>query len=85
MRREPEHKRKRYAMTVSACITGIIFLFWLVSFTLNKDVVVSKVKSPISALTASVGEAFKYSKEMIFGANKTEYSSDNIEVVPGRN
>ncbi len=88
MREKPEHIRKQYAFLVSLGITGVIFLFWLASFRIQStqvaDVSPVKVQSPISSLTASAGDAFTYVKELIFGANKAQYSSDNIEVVPGK-
>ena len=91
MREKPEHVRKQYAFLTSLGITVIIFMFWVASFSgsfaLDSAVIADepKAKSPISSLTANVGDAYNYVKDMIFGVNQAEYESDNIEVVPGRN
>ncbi|MDP3962590.1 MAG: hypothetical protein Q8Q03_01870 [bacterium] len=91
MREKPEHVRKQYAFLTSLGVTMIIFMFWVASFSgsfaLDSAVVATEkaeVKSPISSLTANVGDAFGYVKDMIFGANQAKYESE-IEVVPGRN
>ncbi len=86
MRGKPHHVKKQYAFSVSLGVTAIIFVFWLASFGVgaSRDVVAKKVESPVSAMTASVSDAFKYAKELFFGANKTTYSSDNVEVVGGK-
>ena len=94
MRDKPHHIKKQYAFFVSLVITLIIFGFWMISFrvqtvaTANSGV---NAPSPISSMTASVGDAFKgiggvfiYAKELFFGMNKTTYSSDNVEVTGGK-
>ena len=87
LRQKPEHVRKHIAFFTSFGITAIIFIFWIVSFGINSQVVADnnvEVKPPLSSLTASIGDVFVYIKEMIVGANKATYSSDNIEVSPGK-
>ncbi len=87
VREKPDAHKKRYAFFVSGGITVVIFLFWLASFNIggNTSAVAAQVKSPVSSVTASAADAFGYIKDVIFGANKTDYSSDNIEVVAGKN
>ena len=87
VREKPDHKKKQYALFVSLGITSIIFVFWITSFTIGADAkseAMAKVKSPIGAMTASAGDAYDYIKTFIFGANKTQYSSDNVEVTAGK-
>ena len=91
MREKPEHVRKRYAFLVSGCVTVRIFFFWIASYGIQSKPVAKtqdgktiSIATPISSLTAGVGDAFNYVKELIFGANKVQYSSDNVEVVPGK-
>ncbi len=87
MRQKPDHKKRQYAFAVSLGITAIIFVFWLSSFGIgtegNNNVAV-EVRSPLESVTASASDAFKYAKDLIFGTSKIEYSSDNVEVVPGK-
>jgi len=85
MRRKPLHVKKQYSFLVSLTITLIIFGFWLNSFGIraNESTLANKAPSPISSLTAGAGDAFVYVKELFFGANKTVYSSDNVEVTGG--
>jgi hypothetical protein len=87
MRQQPDHKKRQYAFLVSLSLTAIIFVFWLASFGIGTDRVRNvalEVKSPLESVTASASDAFKYAKDFIFGSSKVEYSSDNVEVVPGR-
>lgn len=83
MRQKPHHIKRQYAFLVSFCITLVIFLFWMMSFGARSVAIEQGVKppTPLSAMTAGVGDAFSTLKGLIFGANKTEYSSDNVEVV----
>jgi hypothetical protein len=90
MREKPNHVRKQYALGISFCITGIIFIFWVSSFGIKNTAMADnyiKPKPPLTVLTAGAGDAvtggFKYIKEIIFGANKTQYASDNVEVTGG--
>ncbi len=87
MRQKPDHKKKQYALLVSGAITLVILGFWTASktFSLNPAAAaMAKAQTPVKTLTASAGDAFDYVKGLLFGANKTEYSSDNIEVVGGK-
>jgi hypothetical protein len=87
MRSKSDHVKKRYAFFMSFGITAIIFVFWLASWNVGPDTsaIAAQVRSPLSSATASVADAFVYMKESLFGANKTNYSADNIEVVGGKN
>ena len=87
LRAKPEHIRKRFAFIVSFSISFIIFAGWIGSYgfktsavATNKD---NSVEAPISSLRASVIGAYNDIKFMIVSSNKKEYSSDNLEVVPG--
>lgn len=86
MRQKPDHVKKQYALVVSAGFTAIILIFWLASFSVGSDAkaVAAQVKSPMQSMTASASDAFGYVKDMIFGKNKTNYSSDNVEVTGGK-
>ncbi len=89
LRAKPEHVRKRYAFWSSFCITAIIFVFWLASFSVSGSTsnatvaqAVEKAGSPGSSLIAGVGNFFVDIKEMIFGAKKITYTE--VEVSPGK-
>ncbi len=84
MRQKPAHKKKQYALTVSLCFTMIVFGFWFAAKRSGTEVTAIKPAAPVQALTASVGDAFGYVKDMVFGKNKAKYSSDNVEVIPGK-
>lgn len=86
---KPEHIRKRYSFFISFCITGIIFMFWISSFSFpnsSKDQalasVIEKVDTPGQSLIASVGSLFIDIRDIVFGPKKVTYSS--VEVGPGR-
>lgn len=87
MRQKPVHVRRRYAFGVSFGITSVIFLGWMASYGISSSPVLAdktngdKIDTPVSSLTASAIGAFKDMKGMVFGSNKTEYSS--IEVTGG--
>ncbi len=88
MRKKPEHIKKQYALGVSLGITLVILGFWTASHTLSlypAATAVAKISTPVHTLTASAGDAFGYVRNLFFGANKTQYSSDNVEVVGGKN
>ena len=87
MREKPIHVRKQYAFLVSLAVTLIIFGFWIASFGVQTVTSAQGIQtpSPLSSLTAGVGDGFTYVKELFFGANKTTYSSDNVEVTGGKN
>lgn len=95
MKTKPEHIRRRYAFVVSFSISALIFVGWIASYGLGSSPVLAdkttdktkteetaKVESPFSSLSASAFGAFDDIKSIIFGSNKTEYSSQ-IEVVGG--
>lgn len=88
LRAKPEHVRKRIAFWTSFGVTGLIFMFWLASFSITgtpaQGVVASAVEkagAPGSSLIAGVGSFFVDIKEMIFGAKKITYTE--VEVRPG--
>lgn len=87
MRQKPHHIKKQYAFLVSFLITLVIFLLWMMSFGARSVAIEQGAKppTPMSAMTAGVGDAFTTFKGLIFGANKTEYNSDNVDVVGGGN
>lgn len=88
MRQKPDHTKKQYALVVSLAITLVIFGVWMSMHTFSLDpeaAAMAKAKSPISALTANAADAFEYVKGYFTSGNKTQYSSDNIEVVGGKN
>jgi CDP-diglyceride synthetase len=83
MRSKPSHIKTQYAFFVSLGITAIIFVFWINSFGVKMAAMAdgAAVASPAQSLTAGVGDAFHYIKELFVGANKATYTSDNVEVV----
>ena len=85
MRQKPHHVKKQYAFLVSLLVTFIIFMFWILSFGIRSKAIAEGVAAPtpISSLTAGVGDTFDYIKGLFIGSNKTQYSSDNVEVVGG--
>jgi hypothetical protein len=85
MRQKPDHTKRQYALVVSLSITLIIFGFWITAKRSgSNEYVAKKPLQPVKALTANAGDAFDYVRDLIFGANKTKYESDNVEVVPGK-
>lgn len=84
MRTKPAHKKRQYAFGISFCVTLVIFGIWLAAKTMDTTVTAKKATAPIQALTANASGAFDYVRDMIFGANKKTYDSDNVEVVPGK-
>ena len=87
LRAKPDHVKKNIAFFTSLGITVIIFVFWLASFNIissgeNNNLAV-KSRSPLSSLTASVGDAFGYIKNIFTGGNEVFYKADdNIEILP---
>ena len=87
MRQKPDHKKRQYAFGVSLGITLVIFGFWMAGKRpANDTMAVKKADAPVKALTASVADAYGSIKDVIFGKNMTEYSSNQIdvEVLPGK-
>ena len=88
LKQKPEHVRKRFAFTVAFAFTFIVFAGWMASYSLKSSPVLadkdSNVDAPVSTLTASVVGAYNDIKNIIFGSNEAEYSSDFIEVSGGK-
>lgn len=90
MKRKPEHVKRRYAFLVSSSITAVIFFGWMASYGIGTSPVLteknskgeSSVEAPVSSLTASVFGIYEDVKDIFFGSNKVDYSS-NIEVTAG--
>jgi hypothetical protein len=87
LKQKPEHVRKRFAFTVAFVFTSIVFVGWVASYGLKSSPVLAdkenKVEAPVSSLTASVSGLYADVKNIIFGSNKVEYSSDVFEIVGG--
>lgn len=90
LKTKPEHVRRRVAFWSSLGTTGLIFLFWLGTYTAvgtpkNAAIAqqqVDRAETPTQTLTASVGHFFTDIRDMIFTPKKIEYKP--IEVVPGK-
>lgn len=71
LQRKPERVRKQIAMVVSAVLTGIIVLFWLVSFGSSLEEVASKPAltkedtGPFEALSEGFGDFFADTAETL--------------------
>lgn len=87
LKTKPDHVKKRFAFTVSFAISFVIFAGWIASYGLSSSPVFadkdSTVDAPVSSLTATVVGAYTDVKNLIFGSNKTEYSSDAIQIEGG--
>ncbi len=90
MRSKPEHVRRKFAFVVSFSVSLVIFLGWMASYGIKSSPVLTdkgdgetKVQPPVSSLTASVVGAYDDVKNMVFGSNKVEYSSQ-VEVTGGK-
>lgn len=88
LKQKPEHIRKRFAFIVAFSFSFIVLAGWIASYGLKSSPVLadknSNVDAPVSSLTATVVDAYDDIKNIIFGSNKTEYSSDIIEVSGGK-
>ncbi len=87
LRSKSDGAKKNIAFFTSMGITVIIFVFWITSrgvmSTDNKINLAKEAKSPISSLTASVGDIFVYIKDIFTGGNKIDYKADDsIEALP---
>ncbi len=87
LRGKPEHIKRRIAFVTSLLFTVFIFAIWIGSFkiksmptALNKDI---NIKSPVSSITASIGDSLVYIKEMFIGSNKATYEA-TVEAIPGK-
>ncbi len=82
LKTKPEHVKRRFAITVSSVVTGLILVGWLASYGITTTpTMADTTEAPVSSLTASVGNIYNDLKNMIFGSNKAEYGT--IEVTPG--
>lgn len=87
LKTKPDHIKKRFAFVVSFAVSFLIFAGWIASYGLSSSPVLadkdSSVESPVSSLTASVGNIFSDIKNFFLGSNEAEYSADSITVEPG--
>lgn len=82
LKTKPEHVKRRFALTVSSVVTGLIIIGWIASYGITSTpTVADSTDAPVSSLTASVGNIYNDLKSMIFGSNKAEFGA--IEVTPG--
>ena len=71
LQRKPEHVRKKLAVAVSAVLTGIIVLFWLISLggsleeADSKPVLTKEDNGPLEALSEGFGELFADTAETL--------------------
>lgn len=88
LKQKPPHVRNRFAFLVSFAITFVVFAGWIASYGFKSSPILADkengVDAPVSSLTASVSGAYKDLKNIFFGSNKTDYSSDFIEVTAGK-
>ncbi len=88
---KPDHVKRRFAFLVSFSFSTLILIGWIASYGFQSTAVVADanndnktiVEAPISSITASAVGAYNDLKNIIFSSNKTEYSTDNIEMVAG--
>jgi hypothetical protein len=91
LRAKPDHIKKQIAFFTSLAITAVIFVFWIVSLTVQADSGIAttdgtpsaRVASPLSALSANVSDAFTGLKNMIFGSPVAPKVGAGIEALPG--
>jgi hypothetical protein len=82
LKTKPEHVRRRFALTISSVVTGLILVGWIASYGITSTpTVADSADAPVSSLTASVGNIYNDLKNMVFGAKKEE--TGTIEVTPG--
>jgi len=88
LRSKPEHVRRRIAFWSSFGITGLIFLFWLASFSAigpssssSVAKALDEVNTPAQSMVAAVGSLFDTLRDRLFGPKKVEFST--VEVMPG--
>jgi len=88
LRSKPEHIRRRIAFWSSFGITGLIFVFWLASFSAIGPVqsssiakVFDDVNTPAQSMVAAVGSLAGTIRDRIFGPKKVEFST--VEVMAG--
>ncbi|MDB5258828.1 MAG: hypothetical protein JWO73_36 [Candidatus Taylorbacteria bacterium] len=91
LRAKPDHVKRNIAFGTSLGITAIIFVFWVVSLTVqapsvsaSNDDALAKVESPFSSMSASVGDAWSSIKDVLSAYGKgTSQPANALEVVPG--
>ncbi len=81
LKNKPDHIKKRFAFVTSLSVTLIIFMGWMVSYSLKSQTAVL-ADAPASSLTANVSNIFKDIKN-IFSSNKVEFDANDIEVTGG--
>lgn len=86
LKEKPEYVRKRIAFLTSFSVSLVILLGWLASYGISSQVSAKGIiaKAPLQSLSASVGDVFSYVKDIFSGSNTSEYSSPEIEIVPGK-
>lgn len=84
---KPEHVKRRFAFMVSFAISFMIFAGWIASYSFKSSAIIAKdntlIDKPVSSLTASVIGVYDDVKNIFFGSNKSEYSSDVIQISGG--
>ncbi len=91
LRAKPDHVKRNIAFGTSLSITAIIFVFWVVSLTVqapsisaSNDEAPMGVESPFSSMSASIGDAWNSMKDVFSGYGKDpSQSADAIEAFPG--
>ncbi|KKT44474.1 MAG: hypothetical protein UW34_C0010G0006 [Parcubacteria group bacterium GW2011_GWA2_44_15] len=80
LRKKPVAYRKRFLFLSTSIITGIIFIFWLLSFNANMDIdevdslALEKQLRPIDEIQANIADFYSLVKKIgndIFGGNAT--------------
>lgn len=86
IRQKPDHIKRHIAFWTSLCLTLVIVLFWVASFSFGGSATVaaaSSVESPLHAVTASAGDAWA-SFTSIFGASTATYKAPPLQVSAGK-
>lgn len=92
LREEPEPQRRRFALIVAFCLTGFIFLGWVMSFSAGTSVYTQSSDATSTSPIAALGDALKQSGSFIndvkslisessalFGATSTVYTATSTE------
>jgi hypothetical protein len=87
IRQKPDHIKRHIAFWTSLGITLVIVLFWMASFSLNKNSsaasTATNVESPWHAMTASVSDAWTSFKTSL-GASTATYQAPPLDVSAGK-
>lgn len=89
LRAKPDHVKRRIAFFASLGVTFIIFIFWIISFSIGSPVYENsgsaKVSSPLSSFSASVGNAWDNFRATFFTSRSIDNTADSngLEVAPG--